>query len=60
MSQLSFYNDLFFPCNEATTSTTSDDVKVSHRYSITANEDVSWGDIYEEYVDFEYTTQSWK
>ena len=37
MSQLSFYNDLFFPCNEATTSTTSENVKVSHRYSITAN-----------------------
>ena len=37
MSQLLFYNDLFFPCNEATTSTTSENVKVSHRYSITAN-----------------------
>ncbi len=35
-------------------------VKVSHRFSNTANEDVNWGDIYEEYVDFEYTTQSWK
>ena len=35
-------------------------VKVSHRFSNTANEDVSWGDIYEEYVDFEYTTQAWK
>ena len=37
MSQLSFYNDLFAPCNEATTSTASENVKVSHRYSITAN-----------------------
>ena len=36
-------------------------VKVSHRFSNTANEhDLNWGDIYEEYVDFEYTSQSWK
>ena len=36
-------------------------VKVSHRFSNTANEeDLNWGDIYEEYLDFEYTSQSWK
>ncbi|MCQ2345715.1 MAG: hypothetical protein MJZ82_02990 [Paludibacteraceae bacterium] len=39
-------------------------VKVAHRTSITANvadvEDVNWGDIYEDYVDFEYTSQKWK
>lgn len=36
-------------------------VKVAHRTSITANvEDVDWGDIYEDYVDFEYTSQKWK
>ena len=37
MSQLSFYNDLFNPHNEATTSTASENVKVDHRFSITAN-----------------------
>ena len=36
-------------------------VKVSHRSSITANEsEVSWGDIYEDYEDFSYTTQVWR
>jgi hypothetical protein len=36
-------------------------VKVSHRFSNTANEeDLNWGDIYEEYLDFEYTSKSWK
>ena len=34
-------------------------VKVAHRSSITANEEPSWGDIYEEYEDFQYTSQSW-
>ena len=34
-------------------------VKVAHRSSITANEEPSWGDIYEEYEDFEYTSQVW-
>ena len=35
-------------------------VKVVHRSSITANEsDVDWGDTYDEYEDFSYTTQNW-
>ena len=35
-------------------------VKVAHRSSITANEsEVSWGDIYEDYEDFSYTSQVW-
>ena len=34
-------------------------VKVTHRSSITANEEADWGDIYEEYEDFSYTTQTW-
>ena len=34
-------------------------VKVAHRSSITANEEPSWGDIYEDYEDFQYTSQSW-
>ena len=33
-------------------------VKVAHRSSITANE-ADFGDIYEEYEDFEYTSQVW-
>ena len=33
-------------------------VKVTHRSSITANE-ADFGDIYEEYEDFEYTSQTW-
>ena len=33
-------------------------VKVAHRSSITANE-ADFGDIYEEYEDFEYTSQTW-
>ena len=33
-------------------------VKVAHRSSITANE-ADLGDIYEEYEDFEYTSQVW-
>lgn len=46
-------------CNQAMNHQAN--VKVSHRFSNTANEsDVNWGDIYEEYVDFEYTSQSWK
>ena len=36
-------------------------VKVAHRTSITANvEDVDWGDIYEDYLDFDVTSQEWK
>lgn len=36
-------------------------VKVAHRASITANvEDVDWGDIYEDYLDFDVTSQEWK
>ena len=34
-------------------------VKVSHRSSITANEESDFGDIYEEYEDFQYTSQVW-
>lgn len=34
-------------------------VKVAHRSSITANEESDFGDIYEEYDDFEYTSQVW-
>ena len=34
-------------------------VKVAHCSSITANEEPSWSDIYEEYEDFQYTSQSW-
>ena len=34
-------------------------VKVAHRSSITANDESDFGDIYEEYEDFQYTSQSW-
>ena len=34
-------------------------VKVAHSSSITANEESDFGDIYEEYEDFEYTSQTW-
>ena len=35
-------------------------VKVAHRSSITANdEDFNVGDLYDEYIDFEYTSQVW-
>ena len=34
-------------------------VKVAHRSSITANEKSDFGDIYEEYEDFQYTSQVW-
>ena len=34
-------------------------VKVAHRSSFTANEESEFGDIYEEYEDFEYTSQVW-
>lgn len=34
-------------------------VKVAHRSSFTANEESDFGDIYEEYEDFEYTSQVW-
>lgn len=34
-------------------------VKVAHRSSITANEESDFGDIYEEYEDFQYTSQVW-
>ena len=34
-------------------------VKVAHRSSITANEESDFGDIYEEYEDFEYASQVW-
>jgi len=38
------------------------EVKVSHKAHIAfkVNEkDLNWGDIYDEYEDFEYTSQSW-
>ena len=34
-------------------------VKVAHRSNFTANEESDFGDIYEEYEDFEYTSQVW-
>ncbi len=34
-------------------------VKVAHRSSITANES-DFGDIYDEYEDFEFTSQVWR
>ena len=35
-------------------------VKVTHRSSITANEsNVDWGDIYDEYEDFDLASQVW-
>ena len=34
-------------------------VKVAHRSSITANEESDFGDIYEEYEDFQYTSHVW-
>lgn len=34
-------------------------VKVAHRSSFTANEESDFGDIYEEYEDFQYTSQVW-
>ena len=34
-------------------------VKVAHRSSITSDEVSDFGDIYEEYEDFEYTSQVW-
>ena len=34
-------------------------VKVAHRSSFTANEESDFGDIYEEYEDFEYTSHTW-
>ncbi len=35
-------------------------VKVAHRSSFTANvSDLDWGDIYDEYEDFDVTDHSW-
>ena len=34
-------------------------VKVAHRSSITASDESDFGDIYEEYEDFQYTSQVW-
>ena len=34
-------------------------VKVAHRSSITANDESDFGDIYEEYEDFQYASQVW-
>lgn len=58
MAQLSISFGIDF---ESLSSNNQSFVKVTHRSSITANEDdLNWGDIYEEYLDFEYTSQSWK
>ncbi len=35
-------------------------ITVAHRFSNAANvEELNWGDTYEEYEDFEYTSQTW-
>ena len=57
MQTSSFNIDLFVPA------TTPENIsKSKHSTStITAymSEDVDWGDTYEEYEDFSYTTQNW-
>ena len=55
MAQLSISFGIGF---ESLSSTNQSFVKVTHRSSITANE-ADFGDIYEEYEDFEYTSQTW-
>ena len=56
MAQLSFSFGIGF---ESLSSNNQSFVKVTHRSSITANEESDFGDIYEEYEDFEYTSQVW-
>ena len=57
MAQLSISFGIGF---ESLSSNNQSFVKVAHRSSFTANEsDVDWGDTYEEYEDFSYTTQNW-
>jgi len=55
MAQLSISFGIDF---ESLSSNNQSFVKVTHRSSITANE-ADFGDIYEEYEDFEYTSQVW-
>ena len=55
MAQLSISFGIGF---ESLSSNNQSFVKVTHRSSITANE-ADLGDIYEEYEDFEYTSQVW-
>ena len=55
MAQLSISFGIGF---ESLSSNNQSSVKVTHRSSITANE-ADFGDIYEEYEDFEYTSQVW-
>ena len=55
MAQLSISFGIGF---ESRSSNNQSFVKVTHRSSITANE-ADFGDIYEEYEDFEYTSQVW-
>ena len=56
MAQLSISFGIDF---ESLSSNNQSFVKVTHRSSITANEESDFGDIYEEYEDFEYTSQVW-
>ena len=56
MAQLSISFGIGF---ESLSSNNQSFVKVAHRSSITANEESDFGDIYEEYEDFEYTSQVW-
>jgi hypothetical protein len=56
MAQLSISFGIGF---ESLSSNNQSFVKVAHRSSITANEESDFGDIYEEYEDFQYTSQVW-
>ena len=56
MAQLSISFGIGF---ESLSSNNQSFVKVTHRSSITANEESDFGDIYEEYEDFQYTSQVW-
>ena len=55
MAQLTISFDIDF---ESRPNNNQSFVKVTHRSSITANEESDFGDIYEEYEDFQYTNQS--
>ena len=56
MAQLSISFGIGF---ESLSSNNQSFVKVTHRSSITANDESDFGDIYEEYEDFQYTSQVW-
>ena len=56
MAQLSISFGIDF---ESLSSNNQSFVKVAHRSSITANDESDFGDIYEEYEDFQYTSQVW-